>query len=131
MPEFSDKSLKRLSTVHPDLQTLFQTVIKHRDCTVTSGLRTQEEQAALYAKGRTEPGDIVTYMDGVNRRSRHQTGLAVDVCPYPEMWNTAALTEFGNFVKGVATMLKAYGAIDNDITWGGDWEWSDKPHWEI
>jgi hypothetical protein len=47
------------------------------------------------------------------------------------MWNTAALTEFGNFVKGVATMLKAYGAIDNDITWGGDWEWSDKPHWEI
>ena len=69
MFKFGKRSLKELNSVHPDLQTLFQTVIKYRDCSVVSGLRTQEEQQALYAKGRTQPGDIVTYKDGINRRS--------------------------------------------------------------
>jgi peptidoglycan L-alanyl-D-glutamate endopeptidase CwlK len=44
---------------------------------VTSGLRTMEEQAALYAKGRTAPGSIVT-----NARpgySYHNYGLAFDI----------------------------------------------------
>lgn len=132
MPEFSEKSLKRLATVHQDLQVLFHEVIKHEDCTVVSGLRTQEEQEALYAKGRTQPGDIVTHMDGVNRRSKHQTGLAVDVVPYPSMYgNIEKLIEFGWFVKGVAAMLIRYGAMEKEVKWGGDWRWRDYPHWEL
>ena len=132
MAEFGTKSKERLATVHPDLQTLFQTVVTHRDCAIISGIRTKKEQQALYAKGRTEPGDIVTYKDGVTSKSRHQTGTAVDVCPYPEMWDAEALRDFGNFVKGVAIMLKAYGAIDADVEWGGEWTmFIDRPHWQI
>ena len=131
MPEFSAKSRKRLLTVHPDLQTLFLEVIKHRDCSVISGLRSEDEQRALYASGRSEPGKIVTHRDGINRRSLHQTGLAVDVIPYPEGYDEDDLRDFGNFVKGIAVIMKRYGAIDKNITWGGDWEWKDKPHWEI
>lgn len=131
MYEYSKQSRERLLTVHQDLQTLFLEVIKHRDCTIVSGLRSQEEQQDLYAKGRTKPGDIVTYKDGVNRRSKHQTGLAIDVVPYPEMWDEEALRDFGNFVKGIAVILKRYGAINKDINWGGDWKWKDMPHWEI
>src|SRR5690606_12846620 len=34
--------------------------------------RTTEEQQALFAKGRTAPGKIVTYVDGVKTLSKHQ-----------------------------------------------------------
>ena len=39
---------------------------------VTDGARTDEEQQALYAKGRTLPGKIVTNADGITHRSAHQ-----------------------------------------------------------
>ena len=124
---------KNLSGVHPDLQTLFNEVVKHFDCTVVSGFRSQEEQEALYAKGRTVPGKIVTHMDGVERRSKHQTGNAVDVVPYPIAWgDVARFKQFGWFVKGVAATLKRYGAIDSEIEWGGDWtRFVDRPHFQI
>ena len=133
MPEFSERSLKRLSGVHPDLQTLFQEVVRHFDCTVISGVRTEEEQAALYAKGRTKPGNIVTYKDGVIKKSKHQGGGAVDIVPYPVAWgDIERFRQFGWFVKGVASTLKRYGQIDNDIKWGGDWRrFSDYPHYEL
>lgn len=132
MPKYGKKSKERLATVHQDLQTLFWEVIKHRDCYIVSGLRTQEEQAALYAKGRTVPGDIITYKDGIDRRSKHQSGMAVDVVPWPEKWDKEALRDFGNFVKGIAVMMKRYNTIEHDIKWGGDWtNFVDMPHWEI
>jgi hypothetical protein len=46
---------------------------------VTQGLRSCEEQDALYAKGRTAPGAIVTKAQGGH--SQHNFGLAVDVAP--------------------------------------------------
>ena len=132
MPQFSQRSLDRLSTVHPDLQTLFQIVIKYWDCSIVCGIRTEEEQKKLYAQGRTESGNIVTNADGVTNKSRHQSGNAVDVIPYPEGYDEEELHNFGYFVIGVATMLKSYGAIDKDVIWGGLWKsFSDKPHWEI
>lgn len=132
MPKFGTKSKERLATVHPDLQTLFWEVIKHRDCSVVSGLRTRQEQQALYALGRTEDGDIVTNADGVNNKSKHQSGNAVDVVPWPEKWDREALRDFGNFVKGIAVILKRCGTIDYDIEWGGNWSrFIDMPHWQI
>ena len=77
MPKFSKKSLKILGTVkEQDLQTLFKFVVKHFDCTVTSGFRTVEKQQSLYAQGRTKPGKIVTNADGVISKSNHQSGCA-------------------------------------------------------
>ncbi len=133
MPEFSKRSLDRLCGVHPDLKTLFHEVVKHFDCTVISGVRTEEEQAALYAKGRTIPGNIVTYKDGVKKKSNHQTGNAVDIVPYPVNWgDIERFRQFGWFVKGVASTLKRYGQIDKDIKWGGDWKrFKDLPHFEL
>lgn len=46
---------------------------------VIMGLRTWEEQDALYAKGRTTEGPRVTNAHG--GQSWHNFGLAVDVCP--------------------------------------------------
>lgn len=46
------------------------------DYIVTSTRRTQSEQDALYAQGRTAPGRIVTW----TRRSKHILGEAFDIC---------------------------------------------------
>ena len=129
---FSTKSLSNLQGVHPDLQTLFHEVVKHFDCSVISGLRTDEEQQELYAKGRTEGGDIVTYKDGIVNKSKHQLGLAVDVVPYPSLYtDEGIMREFGWYVKETAKEMKRRGLIDADITWGGDWRFKDLPHFEI
>lgn len=46
---------------------------------VTCTLRTDAEQTALYAQGRTLPGHIVT--NAKAGQSAHQYGLAIDVVP--------------------------------------------------
>lgn len=137
MPSFSKRSLSRLSSVHTDLQILCQYAIKEYDFTVVYGLRTAETQFNLYKRGRKKVGDawvikdkkkVVTYKDGYFKKSKHQLGLAVDIVPYyskyPHIrWNdTKGLYHFGGYVRGLADMLKKYGAIDNDIVWGGDWD---------
>ncbi len=132
MPKFSQSSLDKLETVHQDLQVVFNEVIKHRDITITDGLRTTKQQQALYAQGRTEEGNIVTNADGVNSKSNHQSGNAVDVVSYPSMWSDEdELRSLGNFVLGVAAVLKRYDAIENDIEWGGNWSFTDLPHFQI
>lgn len=49
------------------------------DLIVTCTLRSDEEQAALYAQGRTTPGHIVT--DAPAGKSAHNYGLAIDIVP--------------------------------------------------
>jgi len=49
------------------------------DCLLTDGRRTAEEQDALFAKGRTEAGDVVTYVKG--QESFHVWGVAFDLVP--------------------------------------------------
>ena len=132
MPTFSKRSRERLSTVHPDLQMVMSYVVKDFDITIICGIRTEEEQAKLYAKGRETPGKIVTYCDGRERRSKHQSGNAVDVGPWPLNWNREEdFIKMGWYIKGVANMLRRYGAIENEIEWGGDWNFKDLPHFQI
>ncbi|TXH46099.1 MAG: peptidase M15 [Desulfurellales bacterium] len=49
------------------------------DILVTCTMRTWQEQAALYAQGRTTPGRIVTYARP--GESAHNHGLALDFVP--------------------------------------------------
>jgi peptidoglycan L-alanyl-D-glutamate endopeptidase CwlK len=44
---------------------------------ITEGFRSKEEQDKLYAKGRTEEGNIVTQSKG--GQSYHNYGLAIDL----------------------------------------------------
>ena len=132
MPKFSETSKDRLYEVHPDLITLFEAVVIDWDCTVISGFRTTEEQQELYAKGRTTDGSIVTHKDGIVKKSKHQLGLAVDVVPWPSLYSDKKIMhDFGWFVLETAERLKKEGKIDNDITWGGVWQWPDMPHYQI
>jgi peptidoglycan L-alanyl-D-glutamate endopeptidase CwlK len=138
---YSKKSKAALNSAHPDLQKLFNEVIKIHDCTIIFGKRTLEEQQKLFAQGRTIPGKIVTNCDGINKKSKHQDGLAVDVAPYFGKENLKIdwsdrekFVHFAGIVKGVASQLGI------KMRWGGDWDsdnelhdqtWMDLPHYEL
>lgn len=129
MPKFSNKSRERLAECHDDLQQVMNEAIKEFDFTVLCGYRTPAEQLALYKKGRTEPGQRVTNIDGYNIKSRHnyKPALAVDIAPWPIDWNDLSRFEtLAHIVKAKAKELNI------KITWGGDWkDFKDYPHFEL
>ena len=83
MPKFGAESLRQLETCHPDLQRLFQQVVKHWDCSVVEGKRSEAQQARNVAKGvsKTMASKHVFPADGPS--------LAADVAPYPVRWPVA------------------------------------------
>ena len=140
MPKFGTASKKKLATCHSDLQRLFKEVVKHFDCSIIYGHRSVAEQQRLYAQGRTKPGKIVTYRDGVTKLSKHQgvkgkkPSHAVDAVPYPIDWeDTNRMRYFAGFVMATAKQMGI------DLTWGGDFDgdtntkeerFQDLPHFQ-
>jgi hypothetical protein len=137
MPKFGTVSSKNLATCDERLQKLFNEVVRHFDCTVVEGHRSVARQQALFAQGRTAPGAIVTQLDGVNKKGKHNysPSKAVDVVPYPVNWNDhERMTYFAGFVKGIAAQMGL------TVRWGGDWDgdtetsdenFRDLPHFEV
>ena len=88
---------------------------------VVSTLRTNAQQAALYAQGRTTAGSIVTHAPA--GRSFHNYGLAIDLCPLDQNGNInwSAPREQWN-AMGEAGQKEGF-------QWGGDWTgFVDLPH---
>ena len=54
------RDLQRLQGVHPRLAKALLQIINELQMFIVQGVRTAQEQAALYAKGRTAPGPIVS-----------------------------------------------------------------------
>ena len=88
---------------------------------VTETVRDAEYQASLYAKGRTEPGSIVTNQKTPSFHS-DKAGLAFDI----------AKNVKGHEYDDAAFFQKC-GAIGKRMgfTWGGDWKsLKDNPHFQ-
>ncbi len=106
MPEFGKTSRERLNGVNARLRTLCNEVVKLRDCSILSGLRTIEEQSELYKSGKSR-----------TMNSKHLTGNAVDLAPYPIDWgDTKRFHYFAGIVIGMAHEMGI------KIRWGGDWD---------
>ena len=93
---------------------------------VYEGLRTQAQQNALYAEGRTLPGKIVT--EARAGWSNHNYGLAVDIVPYLQGSEGALnwTVESAQY-QAVVKALKAQGLV-----YGGDWKtFPDMDHWQL
>ena len=120
MPNFSRISKERLSSCHPILQSLFNEVIKHRDCSVICGYRGKEEQEKAFSEGKSKAhfGDS---------KHNYSPSLAVDVMPFPIQWNDKnGIMDFADFVKDTAFKLGI------GIRWGGDFSnFFDGPHYEL
>lgn len=133
MPVFGKRSLNSLEGIHPDMVRLMHEAIKGTpvDFTITDGLRTVEQQKALYAKGRTAAGSIVTNADGVKKKSNHQSGKAVDLYPYVN--GAIDFNDKGNNFPILAAHIKAVAkCLGIGVVWGGDFKSIlDKPHWEL
>ena len=135
MAQFGKQSLARLSTCHPDIQTVMNEAIKHFDFTVLYGTRSSEEQFQLYKVGRSfvagkwvVTGKTVTNLDGVTKKSNHNysPSHAIDIAPYPIDWN-----DISRF-KQMATVVKqAMVTTGIQLQWGGDWKMLDYPHFEL
>ena len=89
---------------------------------ITCTRRTQAEQDALYAQGRTKPGPKVTW----TLKSKHIDGKAFDIAIMvngkPD-WNMNRMD-----------LWKHAGSIGVScgLTWGGNWEkLKDYPHFQI
>ena len=114
------RSLKNMQGIHPDLYAVVEKAISitDQDFTVIEGLRTRARQKELVRKGFSK-----------TMNSRHITGHAVDIVPYPiahrlnypdYMWDDVA-----------DSMLEAARILDVDLEWGyAKWGW-DKPHHQL
>lgn len=81
--------------------------------------RTVAEQQALYAKWRTAPWNIVTYVDWVNSLSDHQLWIAFDIAfRWPELY--PASQKIWDNVWAIAMDLWL-------LRWRHEWQF-DKPH---
>lgn len=122
------RSQALIDKLHPSIQPMARQTLSDAweqgvSLTVTQGLRTMEEQQALYDQGRTKPGAIVT-----NARpgdSWHNHGLAFDVAIFdggkPSWPNDSQLW----------AKIGAIGKA-NGLTWGGEFKSIlDLPHFEF
>ncbi|TRX71499.1 M15 family metallopeptidase [Carboxylicivirga sp. M1479] len=108
---------------------------KHPDYKViiSQGVRTKEQQLALYKKGRKKGDDgkyyitdkkkVVTY----TMKSKHLDGKAIDIAFIKDKkcdWSTDLFKDFWMILNKV-DVLKS-------ITWGGNWRrFKDYPHFQV
>jgi len=106
-----------LEGVHPDLVAVVKLAITltEQDFSVGEGLRSVERQKTLVAAGKS-----------TTMNSRHITGHAVDLFPYPVSWDWKYFHPIADAMKQAAQTLNI------DLQWGGDWKsFPDGPHFQL
>jgi peptidoglycan L-alanyl-D-glutamate endopeptidase CwlK len=90
---------------------------------VTCTHRTNEQQAAVWAQGRTTPGKIVTWAEPGESPHNSNPSMAVDVAfrtpAGPCDWTDTPFIHLGEIAE-------RYG-----IEWGGRWERRDLCHFQV
>lgn len=125
---FSNRSLKNLVGVHPDLVRVVRRALEltKQDFVVIEGRRTVERQQELVAKGKSK-----------TLNSRHLTGHAVDIVPYPPngdfdedgIFNIDDWDAYIPIAEAMKQAAKEYGIA---LDWGGDWKsFTDGPHYQL
>ena len=106
MPRFGKRSKQRLKGVDTKLVNVLNELVKIMDVTIIEGLRSQERQDELVAKGASK-----------TKYSKHIQGKAVDLAPYPIDWEDRERVHYmGGMVRGIGQQLNV------NIRWGGDWD---------
>lgn len=121
MRKFSQRSLKNLQGIHPDLRRVMDRALQESplDFVVIEGLRTKERQKQLVASGASK-----------TMNSRHLTGHAVDIVPIGP--NGKAAFDWPLYDRLGPAVKSAAQAEGVEIDWGGDWKtFRDGPHFEL
>ena len=133
-----ERSAKHLNTLIPEVQNAFidflvqarELVAKQGlDYKVICGTRSWNEQAALYAKGRTAPGPKVT--NAKPGSSMHNFGLAIDCGVFK---GKVYMDDSTPADKRIADMMHKQAstlAAKHKLRWGGNFKSIyDAPHFE-
>jgi len=120
------RSEKHIATLLPEVRPIARALVQKAAASgitikIISGLRTYAEQDALYAQGRTAPGDIVTNARG--GFSNHNFGIAFDIGVFE-----------GNKYLPDSPKYKAVGVlgVELGLEWGGNWKTIvDQPHYQL
>lgn len=126
MYQLSQRSKRHLDGVHPELVDVVKMAIQLTKVDfgipVTGGYRTAEQQNALYKADKSQ-------RDGYDRKSKHQSGLAVDVFAYVDGKTSY---DAGDLAQVAAAMLEAGHRLGVELRWGGLWKnFVDMPHFEM
>lgn len=128
---------QRIALLHPSIRKEITDLVnkadkqlsEHSEIRIVQGLRTFPEQDALYAKGRTTPGPKVTNAKG--GQSIHNYGLAIDfallINDKEISWDLKKDWD-GDKVADWMEVVKVFK--DAGYTWGGQWKFTDNPHFE-
>ena len=153
--KYSDRSKQHLSTVHPDLQLVFNTVLKVRDHSIVCGHRGEKDQNAAFNAKRSQ-------LRFPQSNHNKLPSLAVDVYPYPldfarlnrvednlragkaitrrDLDEWRRMDQFIGYVLAVADQLYIEGKITHRVFSGSDWDgdsilsdqgFHDLPHFEL
>jgi peptidoglycan L-alanyl-D-glutamate endopeptidase CwlK len=90
---------------------------------LTCTFRSNDEQADLYAQGRTEPGKIVTNIKANGKHNR-KPAQAFDIAFRKK---GGSLDWSGQNFRNFAAIMSAEYPM---VTWGGNWKMRDLPHFE-
>ena len=149
--QLSKRSLSRLAGVDDKLVAVVKRAIEisQVDFMVLEGVRSKEQCMINYGKGRTAAQCVakgvpaqyanpnaakVTWLNNPFA-SKHVSGKAVDLVPYPVDWQD--LKKFDAIAKAMLQSAKELGV---PVRWGADWDGdgkprergeSDSPHFEI
>ncbi len=121
-----NRSEKAIATLLPQVQPIARALVQKAAASgiqikIISGLRSYAEQDALYAQGRTAPGNKVTNARG--GYSNHNFGIAFDVGVFA---GTKYLPESPQY-KAVGIL-----GVDLGLEWGGNWKTLvDEPHFQL
>lgn len=126
--------MRDFKALHPELQekaTLLKEKCKEQGINILFGecVRTKAEQDALYAQGRTKPGNIVTNAKGSTYSSQHMFCIALDF--YIDMDVDGDGQKSDDAFNNSTKLFDKVGAIAKTLGlgWGGDWKSPvDKPH---
>ena len=137
--QFSFKSKQKLETCHIDIQTVLDRAIDISpiDFGISEGYRSIEKQQEYYAQGRTAPGKIITYIDGVNKKGKHNfnPSQAVDIYAFvngKRNWSKSNMFLLAGLILSISEDFFEKGIISNKLAWGGFWNsFKDYPHYEI
>lgn len=125
-PLVDERSEENIATLHPRVRPMARALVHACEdqgfrIKVIDGTRTYAEQDALYAKGRTADGRIVTNARG--GFSNHNFGLAFDIGVFEQ-----------NEYVPESPLYKVAGALGKTLglEWGGDWHSIvDEPHYQL